>query len=122
MRVIIAGSRNLKINWGNLLTLDKLVEVYKIPVSEVVSGTASGADSLGELWASLHELPIKRFPADWETHSRAAGPIRNREMAMYADILILLWDGKSRGSASMLNQATKYGLLIYQDPDIAVTF
>lgn len=54
------------------------------------------------------------FPADWDAHGKAAGPIRNREMAQYGDALLLIWDGKSRGSASMLKEARSAKLPIMQ--------
>ena len=116
MKVIIAGSRNLDVSMYTLKELDELARhLYTDEgwdITEVVSGKAKGADTLGELWARLNKIPIKEFPADWDKHGKAAGPLRNREMAIYADALILFWDGKSKGSANMLKQAEKYGLLI----------
>ena len=51
------------------------------------------------------------FPADWEKHGKAAGAIRNEEMAKAdANALALFWDGKSKGSLNMLNIAKKYNL------------
>jgi hypothetical protein len=48
---------------------------------------------------------VKEFPANWVEHGRAAGPIRNGQMADYADALIAVWDGKSKGTGNMINQA-----------------
>ena len=45
-------------------------------------------------------------------HGRAAGPIRNKEMANNADALIAFWDGQSRGTRSMINLARKMGLQV----------
>lgn len=73
-----------------------------------------GVDTLGKEWARLHEIPVKFFYADWNTHGKAAGPIRNEEMASYADALILVWDGKSRGSGDMLQRAKAHELIIYE--------
>lgn len=61
-----------------------------------------GADALGEHWATAHGIPVERFPADWDKHGRAAGPIRNEAMAREGDALVVFWDGESRGSYSML--------------------
>ena len=82
-------------------------------VTEVVSGTARGVDSLGEQWAKTQNIPIKRFPADWNTHGRAAGHIRNAEMANYAEALVALWDGQSRGTKNMIASAQKKGLKVF---------
>ena len=75
----------------------------------VVSGTANGADKLGEVWATHRLLEIKRFPANWEKYGRGAGHIRNSEMADYADALICFWDGISKGSENMIQTMTKLG-------------
>ena len=58
-------------------------------------------------------LPLQIYRADWETHGRAAGPIRNRKMAENASALIALWDGASRGTKNMIETAQKKGLLVY---------
>lgn len=69
---------------------------------EIVSGGAVGVDWLGEQYARTHGLPLKIFPADWETHGKKAGILRNIEMGNYADALIAVWDGKSRGTKHMI--------------------
>lgn len=78
---------------------------------EIVSGGARGADSLGERYAKDNNLKLKIFPADWDSHGKAAGHIRNKQMAEYATHLVLFWDGKSKGSANMLETAKKIGLI-----------
>lgn len=40
-----------------------------------------GADQLAYEWAQEADFPCRCFPADWKTHKRAAGPIRNSQMA-----------------------------------------
>ena len=57
----------------------------------IVIGQASGADALGERYARETHLSIEVHPADWKKHGRAAGPIRNAEMAEVADALIAFW-------------------------------
>ena len=117
MKLIIAGSRDL---WVTSLWLDHTL-VNFVPgydstetISEIVSGGAMGVDSCGELYASDHGLPIKRFDPAWAIHGKAAGPIRNREMAEYADALFLIWNGESKGSASMKREMQKLGKPIYE--------
>ena len=53
---------------------------------------------------------MKEFKADWVKYGKAAGPIRNEEMAKYADACIVFWDGKSPGAKSMIALAKKYEL------------
>lgn len=110
-RVIIAGGRDfndyplLKAKCDNILA-DKTATHRII----VVSGAAKGADSLGEQYAREKGYTVERYPADWNTHGRAAGPIRNAQMANSADALIAFWDGQSKGTKSMINIAKTKGL------------
>ena len=99
MKLIIAGGRDMFV--GEELLKYAVGHYIKTQPNEIVSGGASGIDAAGERHAIYGNIDIKRFPANWDEHGRAAGPIRNREMAQYADELLLVWDGKSRGSASM---------------------
>lgn len=111
--VIIAGSRT--INDYSLVL--RAIEKSGFSPTEVVCGGAKGVDTLGARWAKEVGLPIGYFAADWDSHGKAAGPIRNREMAEYSvgGGLILVWDGKSRGSANMKMVAEELGLQIYEE-------
>lgn len=108
MKVIIAGSRLFLPNYNDVLVLDK----YKNSITEVVSGCAKGADAFGESWALWNNIPIKKFPANWELYGKAAGIIRNNEMAEYADGLIAFIVNNSKGTLNMIKQAKKNNLWI----------
>jgi hypothetical protein len=82
-------------------------------ITEVVSGCATGADTCGEIWAGMAGKQIKKFPADWERYGKAAGAMRNLEMARYADALIAVWDGESKGTSHMIRVAKDKGLKVY---------
>lgn len=100
MKVIIAGSRHMPFSLFHLI--DEAVKKSNFNVTEVVCGLARGADMFGGKWAVNNSIPVKTFPANWDEHGKAAGPIRNQQMAEYADALIVfIWDG-SRGSKDML--------------------
>lgn len=102
MKVIIAGSRHMPFSMYPLI--DQAIKKSNFNVLEVVCGMAKGADMMGGKWAWERAIPVKQFPADWNTHGKAAGPIRNQQMAEYADALIVfIWDN-SRGSADMLKR------------------
>ena len=109
MNIIIAGSRNfndynlLKTSCDNLLT--------QFTNIEIVSGTARGADKLGERYAREKGYDIKQFPANWSL-GKSAGYIRNDEMAQYADMLIAFWDGTSKGTKHMIDLANKRGIKV----------
>lgn len=73
-----------------------------LTVTEVVSGGAPGIDKCGEDFARCRDLALRRFPADWAYHGKAAGPIRNKEMAEYADAaLIFCREQPTPGSSNM---------------------
>ena len=156
LRVVIAGSRffndyktlekvtikklfelNKMYPQLNLLTIDRENSLYKINREnlEIISGMASGADSLAVQFANNYGLKLIEFPADWDnlevspckimenSHGRynaLAGHNRNRAMAEYATsdgsfgVLILFWDGKSKGSKNMKNQAVIFGMKIFE--------
>lgn len=102
MKVIIAGSRHMPVSLYYLVP--KAVAKSGFDITEIVSGTAKGADTLGEFYAAEYEIPCKLFPPDWDTYGKAAGPIRNGQMKEYADAaIVFIWDG-SRGSANMIRQ------------------
>ena len=83
---------------------------------EIISGTAKGADTLGEQFAFNYGIKVKRFPANWNAYGKSAGYIRNEQMAKYAvsdgsyGVLIAFWDGKSKGTKHMIDIAKKQGL------------
>jgi len=110
MKLIIAGGRNAP-------AYEELEELWKYldagVITEVVSGCAKGADTLGEMWATKNGIPIKKFPADWKKHGKAAGFIRNKEMIDYGDSLLAIWDGKSRGTQHTVSLAEKKGTPYY---------
>ena len=108
MKVIIAGGR--KFNDYDLLcqNCDKALSLQT--EIEIVSGTANGADKLGEKYANEKGYKIKKFPADWDKYGKSAGYKRNEEMAKYADSLIAFWDGKSKGTKHMIDLAKRYSL------------
>jgi hypothetical protein len=122
MRLIIAGSRTLDIGWHGV---DCAIRLLSVPdITEVVCGMARGIDLAGKEWARRLEWEdyplqssapiVSEFPADWDKHGRSAGHIRNGEMAKYADALLLIWDGQSRGSANMKAQMEKLGKPVYE--------
>lgn len=79
-------------------------------VIEIISGTANGADKLGERYARERGYKLTYFPANWDKYGKSAGYRRNVEMAQYADAAIIFWDGISAGSQHMIDIARNYGL------------
>lgn len=112
MKVIIAGGRGfsdfqLMNSKCNEVLLESGEDI------EIVSGTAKGADKMGEHYASIRGFGVKQFPANWGSHGKAAGYIRNKDMADYADMLIAFWDGESKGTQHMINLARERNLVVH---------
>lgn len=117
-RVIIAGSRKF-CNYPKMLEALRLYIGYKyIDDLEIISGHAPGADALGEKFARDCGYKLKIFPAEWDKYDRAAGPIRNEQMAKYASeadkgILVAFPIGESIGTRNMITLAKRYGLEVH---------
>lgn len=103
IKIIVAGSRDF--NDYQLLhnKLKYLTQNYDNSQIEIVSGTARGADQLGERYAKQYNIKVTKFPADWERFGRSAGPKRNIQMAHYADVAVVFQVNNSRGSQHMIN-------------------
>ena len=108
MKTIIAGSRTIE-DYEALKTVMARID---FDITEVVSGGCWGVDLMGERWAQENGIPVRQFAADWAKYGRIAGELRNREMAEYADALVILWDGKSPGASCMMRESSKAGIKI----------
>ena len=112
MKVIIAGSRTI----SSIACIVNAVDQSGFDITEVVSGMARGVDSLAIDFANLNRIPVHKFPADWNKYGKSAGYIRNQQMAEFADALIAIWDGQSKGTKHMIDimQKTNKPAFIYQ--------
>jgi hypothetical protein len=112
MKLIIAGSRTIELTVLQLSSY--LGDFTNIPkIKEVVSGGAKGVDTSGEEYAKTRDIQIKRFPYLSEL-GKSGGPVRNKQMAEYSDALLLIWDGKSKGSANMKATMRKLNKPVYE--------
>ena len=111
-KVIVAGCRDFADYELLKEKCDFYLQNQKPEDIVIVSDHASGADALGERYAQERGYETEVYPADWKTNGRAAGPIRNAQMASVAHALIAFWDGKSRGTKNMIDTATKRGLQV----------
>jgi hypothetical protein len=110
VRTIIAGGRDNH----SYYDVDDAVMASGFVITEVVSGYARGIDTAGEAWSIVNGLGFaKPFPADWDRYGNSAGYRRNAEMADYAEALVAVWDGKSKGTKSMIEIATQKDLEVF---------
>lgn len=106
MKLIIAGGRHYKFTSADITLLDCI----RHTITEIVHGGATGADTEAGIYALVHKVPCKVFEADWHRFGKSAGHIRNRDMAIYADTVLLFPGG--RGTESMHRFAVEHSLTI----------
>lgn len=108
-RIVVAGCRD----YSNYSEAKEYIDlcisrIRKNNVLIFMSGECNGADKLGERYAIENNFQIERYPADWKTYGKSAGPKKNLLMAEKCDYVICFWDGKSAGTKSMINWARKF--------------
>jgi len=118
MKLIIAGTRTFNFEHTEIAQFLGYFSIHPYSLTQVVSGGARGVDKSGEEFANVYisDKPehLKVFPAEWDKYGIRAGPIRNNKMAVYADALLLIWDGSSSGSQHMKNAMIEQKKPIYE--------
>ena len=123
MRVLVCGSRH----WNDPAPIwAVLAGLYARDESAdgliVIEGGAPGADSFAAEWADDEADGSETYPADWDKHGKAAGPIRNQQMldegqpdVVYAfkDAFDLAQSGSGRGTEDMVRRAKAAGVPVY---------
>lgn len=107
-KVVVAGSRNFNDYSKLSAELDRYL-AGKTNVT-IISGTANGADKMGERYAAEHGLKIEQFPAAWDKYHQGAGLIRNMEMVHNADAVVAFWDNESTGTKHIIEYARNKGV------------
>lgn len=107
-RVLVCGGRDYSCREQLFAVLDHAHAAN--PILVLIHGAARGADMLADAWARNRGVAVNLFPADWETHGKAAGPMRNRRMLAEGlpDIVIAFKGG--RGTADMVRLARNAGI------------
>ena len=75
----------------------------------IISGGAPGVDTMAAEAARRQNLRSIVFSADWDTHGRSAGPMRNLQIVEAADEVVAFWNGTSRGTLNTAIQALAAG-------------
>ena len=117
MRVVVTGGRKYQDRKHVYRLLDAYHEAR--PVTLLIHGAARGADRLADDWALTRGVRIKYYGADRETHGKAAGHIRNREMLVDGkpDCVIAFPGGT--GTANMVSQARSAGVPVWTEIESA---
>lgn len=112
MRILVCGGRNY---WKPSNINRALAHLHATRgITVLIHGAAPGADKLADDWAAevgVHRLP---FPADWERHGKAAGPIRNAQMLRIGRPQAVVAFPGGTGTLDMIQQAQAAGLPVWR--------
>ena len=100
MKIAVVGSRGIK---------DVEIGKYVFESEEIVSGGAVGVDLCAAEYAHKNGIKLTVFLPEYERYGRAAPIVRNKKIVDYADKVIVFWNGKSKGSLSVIQYAQKTG-------------
>ena len=109
MILAIIGSRNFTDYEFFRSTLNNLIEEKGWDVTEIVSGGAIGADTLGWQYAIVNKIKMIEFKPEWDKFGKAAGMIRNTSIIDYCDVVVAFQKNKSKGTQDSINKAIKAG-------------
>ena len=112
MKVLVCGSRE----FTNYELLEKTLDGFgEGKINQIIHGMARGADKIGGEYARIRGIEVLEFPANWGLYGNRAGPIRNAEMLAEGlpDCVVAFWDGTSRGTKNMIEQAQTAGIPTY---------
>jgi len=112
MRLAIVGGRDFNDEFLMAEHIAMFMAAYtneelKPPDVKVISGGAKGADSLGERFAKIYQVPVTVYKPNWKEYGRSAGFIRNQIIVDNCDMVLAFWDGRSRGTHDTINKAKK---------------
>ncbi len=110
VRVLVCGGRDYADHERAFAVLDDLHA--RRPIAIVIHGGARGADALADAWAMERGAISQAYPADWATHGKGAGPIRNAIMIAEGkpDLVVAFVGGK--GTADMVAKAKRAGVQV----------
>lgn len=108
-RILVCGSRDYQDKDKLYRVLDKCFAQLGNRML-IISGGATGADTLARQWAVEQRVDHIILYAKWDTEGKGAGPIRNRRMAKLEPHIVLAFSknfAKSRGTNDMIGVAEK---------------
>ena len=112
MELIVSGSRyGVSKEW-----LEQVLSTIHegTPIATLITGGASGVDTQAERWALIKRVPVLTYKADWTSHGRAAGPIRNRWMLeQHPEAAILIFPGGA-GTSNMRRLVREKGRTVIE--------
>ena len=68
-----------------------------------------GVDTCAADYAKENGIMLTVFLPEYERYGRAAPIVRNKAIVDYADQILAFWDGRSKGTQSVIRYAEKTG-------------
>lgn len=99
MKLLIAGSRSI--------TDFNLAPYIPDDTDLIISGGADGIDTLAEEYADKKKISKLILRPRYDLYGKAAPIKRNEIMVEIADTVLVIWDGKSKGTKSTIEYAKK---------------
>ena len=112
MRVLVCGGRNFDDSLTLGSWLGGIHKDHRIDV--IIEGGARGADFMARKFAEWAGIKVLSFPADWDKHGRAAGPLRNQRMLDEGKPDLVVAFAGGRGTADMVNRARQAGVRVLE--------
>ncbi|MFE2164843.1 DUF2493 domain-containing protein [Streptomyces sp. NPDC059447] len=110
-RILVTGSRDWTDTDAICEALDAASHAGSSDVWIVVGDCPTGADRIAYQWATAAMVPIDVHRADWDSHGKAAGPIRNAAMVNSgADLVLAFIRNGSRGASHTVALARRAGI------------
>jgi len=109
MKTAIIGSRSIQ----DYNYLENILKSLDFKITEIITGGAKGVDTLAEIFSFSNSIPITKILPEWDKYGRGAGLVRNTSIIKESDVVIALWDGKSKGTLDSINKAHKLGKKVF---------
>lgn len=109
-RVLVCGGRDYDDRDQLFWVLD--AAHHANPIILLIHGAARGADQLAADWALERGVLCNAYPADWDAHGKAAGPIRNKKMLDAGKPHMVIAFPGGKGTANMIQQAEAAGFSV----------
>ncbi len=101
MKVAVIGSRGLSV--------ENIGELVPEETTEIISGGAKGIDTCAAIYAERQGIKFTEIKPDYSRYKKGAPIVRNREIVRLADCVVIIWDGKSRGTKCVIDECEKTG-------------
>ena len=106
----VPDMENLKILAKELSKIHQSVKNLHMELVIIHGDEKNGADNWASKWATDNDVKQIPFPADWKTHGKAGGPIRNKQMLVDGQPNLMLATPGGKGTKNMVEQAQKFNV------------